>query len=122
MDEPSAATLATVAAGRAAIVAELRALADRPGAAPTRRRRRGVDPAGAPPPGPAVETLAAARYQRGDVGRITDGECRVSPAWLACFRREKRRLGFSLFSVLIDVGPSSSATLGALSGRLASVS
>ena len=30
----------------------------------------------------ALETLAAARYRRGDVVLITDGECRVSPEWL----------------------------------------
>ncbi len=70
----------------------------------------------------AVETLAAARYRRGDVVLITDGECQVSPAWLERFRREKRRLDFALFSVLIDVGPSSTATLAALSDRITSVS
>lgn len=70
----------------------------------------------------AVETLAAARYRRGDVVLITDGECQVSPAWLERFRRDKRRLGFALFSVLIDVGPSSTATLAELSDRVTSVS
>jgi hypothetical protein len=35
---------------------------------------------------------------------------------------EKRRLGFSLYSVLIDVGPSSTATLADLSDRVTSVS
>ena len=34
----------------------------------------------------------------------------------------KRRLGFSLYSVLIDVGPSSTATLADLSDRVTSVS
>ncbi len=70
----------------------------------------------------AVDTLVAARYRRGDVVLITDGECQVSPGWLERFRREKRRLGFSLFSVLIDVGPSSTATLAELSDRVTSVS
>jgi len=35
---------------------------------------------------------------------------------------EKRRLGFSLYSVLIEVGPSSTATLADLSDRVTSVS
>jgi len=70
----------------------------------------------------ARETLVAARYRRGDVVLITDGECQVSPEWLERFRREKRRLGFSLYSVLIDVGPSSTATLADLSDRVTSVS
>jgi uncharacterized protein with von Willebrand factor type A (vWA) domain len=70
----------------------------------------------------AVETLTAARYRRGDVVLVTDGECQVSPAWLERFKRAKRRLGFSLYSVLIDVGPSSTATLAALSDRVTSVS
>jgi uncharacterized protein with von Willebrand factor type A (vWA) domain len=70
----------------------------------------------------ALDTLAAARYRRGDVVLITDGECQVQPDWLERFKREKRRLDFSLFSILIDVGPSSSATLARLSDRVTSVS
>ena len=70
----------------------------------------------------AVATLAEARYRRGDVVLITDGECQVSPEWLERFRRDKKRLGFSLFSVLIDVGPASAATLAAMSDRVSSVS
>jgi uncharacterized protein with von Willebrand factor type A (vWA) domain len=70
----------------------------------------------------ALECLGNARYRRGDVVLITDGECQVSPRWLEGFRRDKARLGFSLFSVLIDVGPSSLGTLEALSDRVTSVS
>jgi uncharacterized protein with von Willebrand factor type A (vWA) domain len=70
----------------------------------------------------AVECLRAARYRRGDVVLITDGECRVAPEWAARFAAEKTRLGFSLFSVLIDVGPSSVEALGQLSDAVTSVS
>jgi uncharacterized protein with von Willebrand factor type A (vWA) domain len=70
----------------------------------------------------ALDCLGAARYRRGDVVLITDGECQVSPEWAERFRREKDRLGFSLFSVLIDVGPSTFETLEALSDRVARVS
>src|SRR5207249_7200820 len=68
----------------------------------------------------AVECLAAARYRRGDVVLITDGECRVSPEWRAHFITEKKRLQFSLFSVLIDVGPSPVDTPRELSDRVTS--
>jgi uncharacterized protein with von Willebrand factor type A (vWA) domain len=70
----------------------------------------------------ALDCLGAARYRRGDVVLITDGECQVSPEWAERFRKEKERLGFSLFSVLIDVGPSSLGTLEALSDRVTTVS
>jgi len=69
----------------------------------------------------ALECLGAARYRRGDVVLITDGECRVSPEWKARFLAEKKRLQFSLFSVLIDVGPSSADTLREISDRVTSV-
>jgi len=70
----------------------------------------------------AVDCLSQARYRRGDVVLITDGECQVSPDWLARFRKDKQRLGFSLYSVLIDVGPSAIGTLGEISDRVTSVS
>lgn len=70
----------------------------------------------------ARDGLAAARWRRGDVVLITDGECRVEPAWADRFLADKKRLGFSLFSVLIDVGPSSVETLASLSDKVTSVS
>jgi uncharacterized protein with von Willebrand factor type A (vWA) domain len=70
----------------------------------------------------ALDCLGAARYRRGDVVLITDGECQVSAAWADHFRAGKMRLGFTLFSVLIDVGPSQVDTLAALSDRVTSVS
>ena len=69
-----------------------------------------------------LDTLGSARYRRGDVVLITDGECRVSPEWLTRFQAEKKRLDFSLYSVLIDVGSSSAHTLAELSDRVTSVS
>ena len=70
----------------------------------------------------ALGCLRAARYRRGDVVLITDGECRVGPEWLAGFKAEKARLGFALYSVLIDVGPSSVEVLRELSDRVTAVS
>lgn len=70
----------------------------------------------------ALDCLRRSRYRRGDIVLITDGECSVDPAWLAAFRGEKKKLGFSVFSVLIDVGPSSVATVKAFSDRVATIS
>jgi uncharacterized protein with von Willebrand factor type A (vWA) domain len=70
----------------------------------------------------ALECLRAARYRRGDVVLITDGECRVGPEWLARFKAEKTRFGFAVYSVLIDVGASSVGTLAELSDRVTAVS
>jgi uncharacterized protein with von Willebrand factor type A (vWA) domain len=69
----------------------------------------------------AVDCLRKARYRRGDIVFITDGECRVAPDWLAAFREEKERLGFFVFSVLIDVGSSTRDTVREFSDRVTSV-
>jgi uncharacterized protein with von Willebrand factor type A (vWA) domain len=69
----------------------------------------------------ALDCLRGARHRRGDVVLVTDGECRVEPDWLARFQAEKKRLGFAVYSVLIDVGQSSRETLAALSDRVTSV-
>jgi uncharacterized protein with von Willebrand factor type A (vWA) domain len=70
----------------------------------------------------ALDCLGAARYRRGDVVLITDGECEVRPEWLERFKAEKTRLDFTLFSILIDVGPSAADTLVTLSDRVTRVS
>jgi uncharacterized protein with von Willebrand factor type A (vWA) domain len=70
----------------------------------------------------AVECLQKARYKRGDVVFITDGECRVDATWLSAFKRAKGRLGFSLFSVLIDVGSSSLGALKEFSDKITTIS
>jgi uncharacterized protein with von Willebrand factor type A (vWA) domain len=71
----------------------------------------------------ALDALGQARYRRGDVVLVTDGECRVSDEWLARFRAERERLRFSVFSVLIDAGGTSSTeTLAGFSDRVASIS
>jgi hypothetical protein len=41
--------------------------------------------------------------------------------WLAAFRAQKAKLGFSLFSVLIDVGTSTIETVREFSDRVTSV-
>jgi uncharacterized protein with von Willebrand factor type A (vWA) domain len=70
----------------------------------------------------ALDCLRLSKHKRGDIVFITDGECRVDPVWLEEFKREKDALGFSLFSVLIDVGPSSLGALKEFSDKVTSVS
>jgi len=70
----------------------------------------------------AVECLRKSTLQRGDIVFITDGECHVDPTWLHGFQEAKRHLGFAVFSVLIDIGPSSGSSLRQLSDRITTVS
>jgi uncharacterized protein with von Willebrand factor type A (vWA) domain len=70
----------------------------------------------------ALECLQQARYRRGDIVFITDGECRVDEHWLAEFKRTKDQLGFSLLSVLIDVGSNALGTLASFSDKVTTIS
>jgi uncharacterized protein with von Willebrand factor type A (vWA) domain len=70
----------------------------------------------------ARECVRQSRFKRGDIVFITDGECQVSPEWAENFRAEKEELGFSLFSILIDVGSSSLGTLKEFSDKITTVS
>ena len=70
----------------------------------------------------ALECLKKSRYKKGDIVFITDGECQVSAEWSERFLREKERLSFSLFSILIDVGSSSAGALKEFSDRITSIS
>lgn len=69
----------------------------------------------------ALECLGKSRYKKADIVFITDGECQVSAEWSRRFRKEKERLGFSLFSILIDVGASSAGSLKEFSDRVTTV-
>ena len=69
----------------------------------------------------ALECLKQAHFKKGDIVFITDGECEVSPEWSEEFRRQKEKLGFSLFSILIDVGSSSLGTLKEFSDRITTI-
>jgi uncharacterized protein with von Willebrand factor type A (vWA) domain len=69
----------------------------------------------------ALECLQQSRFKRGDIVFITDGECQVNTEWAEHFRSEKDRLGFSLFSILIDVGTSSLGTLKEFSDRITTI-
>ena len=70
----------------------------------------------------ALDCLQESRFQRGDIVFITDGECRVHADWAERFTTEKNALGFSLFSILIDIGTSSPGSLTPFSDKITSVS
>ena len=69
----------------------------------------------------AVELIADKKLKRGDIVVITDGECQVSPEWLAQLKERKEELQFSIFAVLVDVGSSDLSTLAQFSDRVSSV-
>jgi hypothetical protein len=46
----------------------------------------------------------------------------VQPDWAERFRADKEEMGFSLFSILIDVGSSSLGTLKEFSDKITTVS
>lgn len=69
----------------------------------------------------ALDCLKKSRYKKGDIVFITDGECQVTPQWAERFREKKDALGFSLFSILIDVGPNSLGTLKEFSDRITTI-
>jgi uncharacterized protein with von Willebrand factor type A (vWA) domain len=69
----------------------------------------------------AIELLADRKLRRGDIVMITDGECAVSPQWLAHLKERKRELDFSIFAVLVDVGSADAQTLAALADRITTV-
>jgi len=70
----------------------------------------------------ARECVQQSRFKRGDIVFITDGECQVRPDWAERFRVDKEEMGFSLFSILIDVGSSSMNVLKEFSDKITTVS
>jgi uncharacterized protein with von Willebrand factor type A (vWA) domain len=70
----------------------------------------------------ALECIQQSRFKRGDIVFITDGECQVGQDWAKTFRTTKEELGFSLFSILIDVGSNSMGALKEFSDKITTVS
>jgi uncharacterized protein with von Willebrand factor type A (vWA) domain len=69
----------------------------------------------------ALELIEHKKLKRGDIVIITDGESQVTPEFLAHLLARKEELGFSIFSVLVDVGSSELSTLAKFSDRVTSV-
>ena len=74
------------------------------------------------PLGKALEILGGSKFRRGDIVFITDGEAGVGDGWLEGFRREQAKLGFKVYSILIDLsGRESPETLSLFSDKVTSV-
>ena len=71
----------------------------------------------------ALELLSESKFKGGDIVFITDGESNVGDAWLKSFEKEKERLKFKVYSVLIDLSERESwHTLQHFSDKVTSVS
>ena len=69
----------------------------------------------------AMALIEEKKLKRADIVIITDGECQVSPEWLAHLKERKDELDFSIFAVLVDVGSSEMSTLAQFSDRITSI-
>jgi uncharacterized protein with von Willebrand factor type A (vWA) domain len=71
----------------------------------------------------ALEFLRQSKFRRGDIVFITDGECDVRGDWLEGFLKEKKRLNFKVFSILIDLtGRESQESLRRFSDKITAIS
>lgn len=70
----------------------------------------------------AIYSLERDDKQRGDIVFITDGDCVVSSRWLAEFRRMKEDLEVSVYSILVDMGINTPATVKEFSDKVTTVS
>jgi uncharacterized protein with von Willebrand factor type A (vWA) domain len=61
------------------------------------------------------------KLKRGDIVMITDGECQVSPEWLANLRSRKDDLQFTIFGVLVDVGSVDTSSMAQFADKITSV-
>jgi uncharacterized protein with von Willebrand factor type A (vWA) domain len=75
-----------------------------------------------PPLERAVETLRTAPFRQGDLVFITDGEAAIAADWRAQFLETKRTLGFRLYAVLVDLGPTSAQVFEGLADDVTLVS
>jgi uncharacterized protein with von Willebrand factor type A (vWA) domain len=69
----------------------------------------------------ALECLRESRFRRGDVVFVTDGEARIGESWRERFLEEKARLDFSVYAILIDVGPSAEEAVRGIADRISRV-
>lgn len=74
-----------------------------------------------PPLEAAMKILADREMRRGDLVLVTDGECETSDDFRERFLREKRRRGFHLHAILVDVSGGRDETLRAIADRVSRV-
>jgi uncharacterized protein with von Willebrand factor type A (vWA) domain len=61
-------------------------------------------------------------FSSGDIVFITDGDCNVSQGWLNEFIDKKEEMGFMIYTVLVDMGRTTPATVNRFSDRISRVS
>jgi len=70
----------------------------------------------------ALRIIEEEKLLEADIAMLTDGECAVSDEWLAEFLKKKKVMEVSVFTVLMDVDSSSSATVETFSDQVETVS
>ncbi len=70
----------------------------------------------------ALEILRTRDYREADVVMITDGDSPLERPWVEALKREKKRLGFNHYTILTDVGHSTTRYVGMFSDEIIRVS
>ncbi len=70
----------------------------------------------------ALGILRSKDYHEADIVMITDGDCPLERPWVDALKREKRRLGFNHYTVLTDVGHSTTRYVSMFSDEIIRVS
>ncbi len=70
----------------------------------------------------AMDSLDEDQKQNGDIVFITDGDCAVSPKWLRNFMETKKKLEVQVYSILVDMGINTTATVKEFSDKITTVS
>ena len=75
-----------------------------------------------PPLSRAVDIIREDRKPRADIVFITDGESALEPRWLDGFLEDKARMGFKVYTILIDLAGRQTDTVERFSDHVASIS
>lgn len=70
----------------------------------------------------ALQILQTRDYREADVVMITDGDSPLERPWVDAFKREKKRLGFNHYTILTDVGHSTTRYVSMFSDEIIRVS
>jgi uncharacterized protein with von Willebrand factor type A (vWA) domain len=70
----------------------------------------------------SLEILRSKDYREADVVMITDGDCPLERPWVEALKREKKRLGFNHYTILTDVGHSTTRYVSMFSDEIIRVS
>lgn len=66
----------------------------------------------------AVELIDKSVYNKADIVMLTDGECDISADWLKTFLNKKKEKDFKVFTILMNVGRTTGATVQKFSDRV----